>query len=30
MNEFDLIILNDNLQKAIDQAVFEVRQHLNK
>jgi len=30
MNEFDLIILNDNLQKAIDQAVFEVRKHLNK
>ena len=30
MNEFDLIILNDNLQKAIDHAVFEVRKHLNK
>ena len=30
MKEFDLIILNDNLQKAIDQAVFEVRKHLNK
>ena len=30
MNEFDLIILNDNLQKAIDQAVIEVRKHLNK